>query len=53
VVHEKEFSFVWVLEQLVEAGEGQKPLTVLTDGDKTMTNAIKVVFPKARHRLCL
>ncbi|KAJ8434064.1 hypothetical protein Cgig2_012666 [Carnegiea gigantea] len=23
------------------------------DGDKAMANAIKVVFPKARHRLCL
>ena len=41
------------MEQLVEVGKGQKPLVVRTDGDKAMANAIKVVFSKARHRLCL
>ena len=53
VVNEKESSFIWVLEQLVEAGDGQKPETLLTDGDNAMENAIKVVFPQACHRLCL
>ena len=46
VVHEKESSFIWVLKQLVEAGDGQKPETIVTDGDKAMANPIKVVFPK-------
>ena len=45
VVHEKEESFIWVSEQLAEAGDGQKPKTVLTDGNKAMANAIKAVFP--------
>jgi len=53
VVHEKEESSIWVLEQLVEAGDGQKPEIILTDGDKAMANAIKAVFPLACHRLCL
>jgi len=30
VVHENEASFIWVLEQLIEAGDGQKPKTVVT-----------------------
>ena len=53
VVYENEASFIWVLEQLVEAGDGQKPETVVIDRDKAMANAIKVIFPEARHRLCL
>ena len=36
---------------IIEVGEGQKPLTILIDGDNAMANAIKVVFPKTRHRL--
>ena len=47
VVHEKESSFILVLKQLVEVGDGQKSETIVTDGDKAMANAIKVVFPKA------
>jgi len=53
VVHKKKSSFIWVLEQLVEAGDGQKSETFLTYGDKTMANATKAVFPQACHRLCL
>jgi len=53
VVHETEASFISVLEHLVEAGDGQKPKIVVTDGDEAMANAMKVVFPEARHRLCL
>ena len=53
MVDEKEPSFIWVLEQSVEVGEGLGPLTILTDGDKAMANAINVIFPKAQHRLCL
>jgi len=47
VIHKKESSFIWVLKQLVEAGDGQKQETIITDGDKAMVNAIKAVFPKA------
>ena len=53
VVHENGSSFIWVLEQLVESRDGQKSITVMTDGDKAMANAIKMVFPEAHHRLYL
>ena len=46
VVNENESSFIWVLKQLVEARGGQKPETIVTDGDKAMANAINVVFPE-------
>jgi len=41
------------MEQLIEAGDGKRPLTVVINGDKVMVNAIKVVLSEARHRLCL
>lgn len=53
IVDEKTESFVWVLNQMIKAGEGFKPLTVITDGDRAMACAIKEVLPQARHRLCL
>lgn len=53
VVNEREDTFVWVLERLIESGDGFKPLTVITDGDRAMANAIAKVLPQATHRLCL
>ena len=53
VVNEKESSFIWVLKQLKKSRRWTNPEAIVTDGDKAMANAIKVVFPKARHRLCL
>jgi len=44
VVHEKKSSVIWVLKQLVEARNGPKPKIVGIDNDKTMTNAMKVIF---------
>ncbi|KAL4319929.1 hypothetical protein GQ457_18G013090 [Hibiscus cannabinus] len=40
IVNEKEDTYVWVLEQLIAAGDGYKPLTVITDRDKAMANSI-------------
>ncbi|KAL4363690.1 hypothetical protein GQ457_04G017920 [Hibiscus cannabinus] len=53
VVNENVDTYVWVLEQLIAAGDGYKPVTVITDRDKAMANAISKVLPEARHRLCL
>ncbi|KAL4354282.1 hypothetical protein GQ457_06G008500 [Hibiscus cannabinus] len=53
VVHEKEDTYIWVLQQLIAAGDDYKPLTVITDRDKAMANAISQVLPEAKHRLCL
>ncbi|XP_028094615.1 protein FAR1-RELATED SEQUENCE 3-like [Camellia sinensis] len=42
----------WVLETFMEAMGNKAPVSVLTDGDKAMREAIRRVFPDARHRLC-
>ncbi|KAL4324634.1 hypothetical protein GQ457_11G029750 [Hibiscus cannabinus] len=53
VVNENVDTYVWVLEQLIAAGDGYKPVIVITDRDKAMANSISKVLPEARHRLCL
>lgn len=53
VTDEKVDTYIWVLRQLLKIAGNVAPYTVLTDGDKAMAAAIKVVFPNARHRLCL
>lgn len=52
VISETEETYVWLLEQLLSAMNGKQPLSVITDGDLAMKNAIKRVFPNAHHRLC-
>ncbi len=52
VADETEETYKWILRVLLEAMNGKAPLSVITDSDKAMRNAIKVVFPKACHRLC-
>ncbi|XP_028101253.1 protein FAR1-RELATED SEQUENCE 5-like [Camellia sinensis] len=45
-------TYTWVLETFMEAIGNKAPVSVLTDGDKSMREAIRRVFPDARHRLC-
>ncbi|XP_057451919.1 protein FAR1-RELATED SEQUENCE 5-like [Lotus japonicus] len=52
VSNEKEETYVWVLNQFLDAMKGKMPLSVITNGDKAMKNAIRRVFPTAHHRLC-
>lgn len=52
VTNEKEETYVWLLEQFLEAMGGKAPTSVITDGDMAMRNAIRKVFPDAHHRLC-
>ncbi|CAJ2636437.1 unnamed protein product [Trifolium pratense] len=52
VTRETEETYVWLLEQFVCAMQGKTPVSVITDGDLAMKNAIIKVFPKAHHRLC-
>jgi hypothetical protein len=52
VTRETEETYVWLLEQFLTAMKGKHPLSVITDGDLAMRNAIKRVFPKSHHRLC-
>ncbi|KAL7265415.1 hypothetical protein ACSBR1_003232 [Camellia fascicularis] len=45
-------TYMWVLEMLMEAMDGQRPISVVTDGDRAMRQAIERVIPNCRHRLC-
>ncbi|XP_027172026.1 protein FAR1-RELATED SEQUENCE 5-like [Coffea eugenioides] len=52
VSNEDEEAFDWVLQTLVDANGGKKPISIITDGDPAMKKAIKNIIPEARHRLC-
>ncbi|XP_028067322.1 protein FAR1-RELATED SEQUENCE 5-like [Camellia sinensis] len=45
-------TYTWVLETFMKAMVNKAPVSVLTDKDKAMQEAIRRVFPDARHRLC-
>ncbi|XP_028095423.1 protein FAR1-RELATED SEQUENCE 5-like [Camellia sinensis] len=45
-------TYTWVLETFMEVMGNKTPVSVLTDEDKAMQEAIRRVFPDARHRLC-
>ncbi|BFG17885.1 hypothetical protein CerSpe_041580 [Prunus speciosa] len=45
-------SFVWLLQTFLESMGNKHPITIFTDEDKAMANAIEIVFPQTRHRLC-
>ncbi|KAI8566850.1 hypothetical protein RHMOL_Rhmol02G0074100 [Rhododendron molle] len=49
---ETEDTYNWVLSTFLEAMDGKRPISVVTDGDLAMRNAIRNIFPNARHRLC-
>ena len=42
----------WVLETFLIAMMNKKPISVVTDGNKTMRKVIKKVLSDACHRLC-
>ncbi|KAF1867712.1 hypothetical protein Lal_00050145 [Lupinus albus] len=52
VSNETEETYVWLLGNFLEAMNGKHPKCVITDGDLSMKNGIKRVFPAAHHRLC-
>ncbi|XP_028104542.1 protein FAR1-RELATED SEQUENCE 5-like [Camellia sinensis] len=45
-------TYTWVLEMLMEAIDGKRPISVVTDGDGPIRQAIKRVIPNYRHHLC-
>ncbi|CAL5359008.1 unnamed protein product [Camellia sinensis] len=52
LVDETIATYTWVLQKLLEAMDNKRPLSVLTDEDMAMREAIQKVFPSAKHRLC-
>jgi zinc finger SWIM domain-containing protein 3 len=52
LVDETVDTYTWVLNSFLASMKGKKPISVLTDGDGAMRNAIRDLMPEARHRLC-
>ncbi|XP_016164578.1 protein FAR1-RELATED SEQUENCE 5-like [Arachis ipaensis] len=52
LVNEDIGSYKWLLKTFLEAMGNKYPMAVVTDGDLSMREAIKQVFPYATHRLC-
>ncbi|XP_061368476.1 protein FAR1-RELATED SEQUENCE 5-like [Gastrolobium bilobum] len=50
---ETEKSFTWLFETWLEAMNGKKPVSIITDQDLAIGAAVAKVFPETRHRLCL
>ncbi|XP_026405810.1 protein FAR1-RELATED SEQUENCE 5-like isoform X3 [Papaver somniferum] len=50
---ETEPTFIWLFKTWLEAMGGTPPVSILTDQDQAMTNAVATVFPGTRHRFCL
>ena len=46
-------TFTWLFTTWLDCMHEHAPNSIFTDQDKAMKKAIKVVFRKARHRLCL
>ncbi|KAF1886772.1 hypothetical protein Lal_00046009 [Lupinus albus] len=50
---ESDRSFIWLFQKWLEAMDGKKTVSIITDQDIAIRGAIAKVFPKSRHRLCL
>lgn len=47
-----EETYTWVLQQFLECMSGKKPLSIVTNGNRAMRQAITWIFPDSCHRLC-
>ncbi|CAO2814804.1 unnamed protein product [Amaranthus hypochondriacus] len=52
LINESESSFVWLFNTWLEAMLGKHPVSITTDYDATIRNAVMQVFPGTRHRFC-
>ena len=46
-------SFTWLFKSFLDSMGNRSPITIFTDQDQAMSNAIGEVFPNTHHRLCL
>ncbi|RWR81878.1 protein FAR1-RELATED SEQUENCE 5 isoform X2 [Cinnamomum micranthum f. kanehirae] len=49
---EAESTFVWLFNSWLEAMSGRHPVTIITDQDEVIGEAIAQVFPKTHHCFC-
>ncbi|KAL3651853.1 hypothetical protein CASFOL_004855 [Castilleja foliolosa] len=52
ILDEKTESFEWVLDVFKKSMEDQSPVTLFTDHEIAIENAVEKVFPGKKHRLC-
>jgi zinc finger SWIM domain-containing protein 3 len=52
VAYEDTQSYVWLLMTFTKAMSQKHLVSMITDGDLAMQNAISIVWPNASHRLC-
>ncbi|RZC29001.1 Protein FAR1-RELATED SEQUENCE 7 [Glycine soja] len=52
VTDETEETYVWLLQQFLEAMKGKAPCSIITNSDLAMRNTITRVMPSVFHRLC-
>ncbi|CAN6348504.1 unnamed protein product, partial [Urochloa humidicola] len=52
VSHEDTESYVWLLRSFSDAMSQKQPVSVITNGNLAMQNAISIVWPNSSHRLC-
>ncbi|KAI0527089.1 hypothetical protein KFK09_002687 [Dendrobium nobile] len=45
-------SFTWFFRTFLRVMGGKHPITIFTDQDQAMSQAIQIAFPQTRHRLC-
>ncbi|XP_038717223.1 protein FAR1-RELATED SEQUENCE 5-like [Tripterygium wilfordii] len=46
-------TFIWLFQTWLSCMHNVSPAGIITDQDRAIKNAIEVVFPATRHRLCL
>ncbi|XP_050369199.1 protein FAR1-RELATED SEQUENCE 5-like [Argentina anserina] len=49
---ETEETYMWAVTAFLTSMYGKKPISVITDSDDSMRNAVTTLIPEARHRLC-
>ena len=49
LINETIKSFIWLFVAFLTAMGGKQPISIFTDQDQAMANAIKEVFLKSRH----
>ncbi|KAL2499469.1 Protein FAR1-RELATED SEQUENCE 5 [Abeliophyllum distichum] len=53
VSNEDTETFVWLFQTWLECMHNKAPNGIITDQDRAMKNAIRIVFPHSKHRWCL
>jgi hypothetical protein len=51
--YESKSSFIWLFKTFLEAMDGKKPISIITDQDLAVKAALAKVFPETKHCICL